>query len=186
MGDIEDCDGECRGRVEKWITSFIDVPGQISIVVYLRGCSLKCEDCQNCALQDGAEGGTVYRAAELADLLNTRKLPDWVCFQGGEPLDQSNFVQAVIARLHPHFRVAIYTGYIKRVVVNRHQNLLDMPRVLMLKAGQFMKRKRIYDKFLATTNQELFVKRAADRRWERIAWFAGDGGRLSEIFADLT
>jgi hypothetical protein len=155
------------GKVERCITSFLDVPGQIACVVYFRGCSIRCDGCQNCELRDPEAGGTWWSAGALASHLNSKRLPSWVCFQGGEPLDQPAFLEAVIERLDPRFKVAIYTGYGATRSLIRHRGLLSRPSVRMFKAGPFIQARRVMGSFLATSNQELFVKTV---EWEPVRW----------------
>ena len=172
IGDIEDLaqtKNSQDGLLEKWITSFIDVPGQIACVVYLRGCSIKCEDCHNCALQS-SEGGKRVTAEWLAGELNKKTLPTWICFQGGEPLDQAPFVKKTIKLLDSRFSVALYTGYGRRVAFQNYPDILELPNVKMLKAGNFIKRQRVYDLFLATSNQELLYKPLNVCTWTKIDW----------------
>jgi organic radical activating enzyme len=178
MVDIEDLFQ--TGLVERWIISFIDVPGQIACVVFVRGCSIKCQDCHNCALQNKNEGGTLYTAATLAAILNAKHLPNWICFQGGEPLDQSEYVIQVIRLLDPRFHIAIYTGYNFNIAFKKYFALMDLPNVRMLKAGPYINVKRIHDKFLATSNQKLFVKTI--NVWEPVQWQDLTKQNLASIF----
>lgn len=168
--DIEDlANNPLVGKVEGWVTSFLDVPGCIACVVYLRGCSIRCQDCHNCKLQNIHGGGQWMSPAELAAALNAKRLPQWVCFQGGEPFDQAGYVERVIALLDPRFKIALYSGYCLRVLQRRHGRLLAEPRVRLLKAGPFVRSKRVTGRFLATSNQELLLRNyGAD--WRSVPW----------------
>ena len=167
------------GWVEKWATSMVDVPGQIACVVYLRGCSIRCEDCHNCALQ--SPGGTAYTAQGLAAELNKRQLPGWICFQGGEPTDQAAFLESVVDQLDQRLRVALYTGRSYKAAQRRCPDLVNHHRVCMLKAGPFIKPKRVQGRFLATSNQELFVRTKGD--WMRLDWLALSSEALASAVA---
>ncbi|KAJ3081006.1 hypothetical protein HK102_002644 [Quaeritorhiza haematococci] len=150
--------------------SFIDVPGQIATVIFLRGCSIRCADCHNCALQQRGPEHLPTHSDTLVEKLNAHRLPEWLCFQGGEPLDQSEFVEQLIKDVDGRFRISIYTGYSSRVVFRKHgSGLLANDNVRMLKCGKFMRERRVHGKFLATTNQQVFVKNA-EGQWDEIDW----------------
>jgi len=170
--DIEDFTGCNIGYVERTNLSFIDVPGQIATVVFVRGCSIRCPDCHNCELQsfDETRKTTVD---EVVSKLNELELSQWICFQGGEPLDQADFVRAIIEKLKPSFKVCIYSGYNMELVKRKHKALLALPNVRMIKAGKFLLKKRIYDKFLATTNQRVILKHkvgSEETQWDELDW----------------
>jgi len=171
--DIEDFAGCTIGYVERTNLSFIDVPGQIATVVFVRGCSIRCPDCHNCELQsfDETRKTTVDK---VVSKLNELELSQWICFQGGEPLDQADFVRAIIEKLKPSFKVCIYSGYNMELVKRKHKDLLALPNVRMVKAGKFLLKKRIYDKFLATTNQRVILKHQVDSddktQWDELDW----------------
>jgi hypothetical protein len=182
MQDIEDIGSTSAddiGLVERWATSLIDVPGRIACVVFVRGCSIKCKDCHNCALQDKLGGGRLMHAAALADAINRKHLPEWVCFQGGEPMDQAKFVTSVVALLEPRFKVAIYTGYSTPRAFRRAPALLGTPSVQMLKAGPFIGARRVHGRFLATANQQLQLK-GPDGCWRRLDWMNLDSTALCD------
>ena len=109
-------------------------------------------------------------------------MPTWVCFQGGEPLDQPDFVKSVIDALDDRFKVAIYTGYAYNLVKRRHSWLFSHPKIYMIKAGPFMQAKRVYNKFLATTNQQLFYK-DAEKIWNPLDWTTMEVENLFKYFA---
>jgi organic radical activating enzyme len=179
--DIEDI-GEKTGLVERFTLSLLDVPSKIACVVFLRGCSIKCKDCHNCALQDATKGGQIMTASSLANLLNKKKLPEWICFQGGEPLDQLEFVINVVTLLDSRFNVAIYTGNNPQKTFKKiAPQLLAIPCVKMLKAGPFIQAKRVYGHFLATSNQELYSKNQ-NGDWIKIDWLNMNTDELCAVF----
>lgn len=65
--------------------SFIDFPGHLSAVVFLRGCNLRCPYCHNEQLLT-REGTAAMSEAALRDFLFSRRRQlDGVVFSGGEP-----------------------------------------------------------------------------------------------------
>lgn len=103
-----------------------DGPG-IRTTVFLKGCSLRCRWCHNPeGLAPGPQeivsvggrrvAGRVYRADELADILNRQSeilaMNDGgVTFSGGEPLHQAPFVAEVIDRLEGVHVLLDTSGY---------------------------------------------------------------------------
>ena len=64
--------------------SFIDFPGRLSAVVFLRGCNLRCPYCHNAELI--ADGPGLIDEADLEAFLTSRRgRLDGVVFSGGEP-----------------------------------------------------------------------------------------------------
>ena len=153
------------GYVENIRFSFIDIPSQISLVIFFRGCSIKCKDCQNCHLQTKDETKKV-NIDYVMKYIDGKKLNNWICFQGGEPFDQPLFLYNIIKRLNK--KVCIFTGYEFRIIKSKYKNILDLTNVIMIKAGKFILQKRIYNKFLATTNQKLFFK--INNKFEEFDW----------------
>lgn len=67
--------------------STIDYPGKIAYVIFLRGCSRKCEYCQNKELWDGENYIDVKDIFKMIDNLDNR-FYQAIVISGGEPLDQ--------------------------------------------------------------------------------------------------
>jgi pyruvate formate lyase activating enzyme len=67
--------------------STIDYPGKLSFVIFLRGCSRKCDYCQNKELWDGENYIEIEKIFEMIDKLDNR-FYQAVVISGGEPLDQ--------------------------------------------------------------------------------------------------
>lgn len=91
--------------------SIVDGPG-LRVVVYAQGCQHHCDECHNQNLWD-SEGGTVYRADELLEIiigLNPRGTG--VTFSGGEPFDQAiGFGWLALELSKRGYSVATFTGY---------------------------------------------------------------------------
>ncbi|MBW1997729.1 MAG: anaerobic ribonucleoside-triphosphate reductase activating protein [Deltaproteobacteria bacterium] len=72
--------------------SFIDFPGRISSVLFLRGCNFRCPYCHNPELARGAGGGNGNRLDEedvYCFLAQRRGFLDGVVVSGGEPTLQA-------------------------------------------------------------------------------------------------
>ena len=77
--------------------------------IYFTGCSRGCPYCFNRRLQDNAEG-KIYTIDSIINKLSDVK---WVCFIGGEPLQQDiKEMNQLIRRLHKHKKkVAVFTSF---------------------------------------------------------------------------
>lgn len=146
---------DITGYVEVIRTSFIDIPSQIASVVFFRGCSIKCKDCQNCCLQT-FDPTKLVSSNKIVYEINEKKLNNWVCFQGGEPFDQPDFLYTIIKNIKKN--VCIFTGYSHNIVFHKYNQILDLPNVKMVKTGNYISSKKIQNKFLATTNQKVYLK----------------------------
>lgn len=72
-------------------TSFIDYPKEISMVVFTKGCNMRCPYCHNKELE---EKELLYTTADVLAFLNKRKgLVDAITISGGEPTLQEGLVE---------------------------------------------------------------------------------------------
>ena len=131
----------------RWNRSLVDGPG-VRTVVFLQGCDLHCEGCQNPSTWEiGA--GTELTVDELADCIKANVQNKKVTISGGEPLVQSEAVVALLDRLQG-FDIALYTGH---SITEVPQAILD--RVTYIKTGNFQQNKKTTTKpFVGSTNQE--------------------------------
>lgn len=100
---------------------FIEIPGQISLNIYVQGCSIGCKGCQNANLQSFIDGIGIAED-QMQDVLNRYELPTWVCWLGGEPTDQpEDFVKFNKLFNRNNYKVCLYTGRLFKDI----QHLLD-------------------------------------------------------------
>ncbi len=113
--------------------SLVDGPGLRS-VVFLQGCDLCCEGCQNQALWELNEG--IERDIdELVSELESKMINKRLTISGGEPLLQVNELIYFVDKLHAKgFDLAIYTGHSKDEIPSEILQKLNY-----LKTGQFIK-----------------------------------------------
>jgi len=96
-------------RISSIETSFLDHPNHTTMIVFMSGCSLRCPNCQNPALQDpnaGSEASVSDIKAELAK----RPLCRSITFSGGDPLFQQNELISFCKELSQFVPIAVYTG----------------------------------------------------------------------------
>ena len=90
--------------------TYVDGPGQRT-AVFLQGCSIRCQGCQNMHLWQ-AGGGVNVAVADLAEKLVAIGLP--ITITGGEPFDQAGELAQLLRLLcaaHPQPHVIVYSGY---------------------------------------------------------------------------
>jgi pyruvate formate lyase activating enzyme len=72
-------------------TSFIDYPKEISMVVFTKGCNMRCPYCHNKELE---EKELLYTTGDVLSFLKKRKgLVDAITISGGEPTLQEGLVE---------------------------------------------------------------------------------------------
>jgi anaerobic ribonucleoside-triphosphate reductase activating protein len=144
-----------HGRIARICTSFIDVPGKIAIAIYFSGCSLRCKDCQNKELWD-KNGGQEFRLEKLLAKIDEHPLADSVVFLGGEPTDQSDFLEELCKNIKNKEKV-LYTG---REFENLSQELLN--NIDMIICGPYKSDLHIGG-WPASSNQRVLMKKGS--RW---------------------
>ena len=113
--------------------SLVDGPG-LRTVVFLQGCDLCCEGCQNQALWELNEG--VERDIdELVCELESKMINKKLTISGGEPLLQAQGLMAFVDKLYAkNFDIALYTGHSKDEIPSE-----ILQRLNYLKTGRFEK-----------------------------------------------
>lgn len=90
-------------------TSFLDYPKLTTMLVFMSGCSLRCPNCHNPALQDQNIGSEVTME-ELKHELIKRPLCRSITFSGGDPLFQSETLISFCKELSRVAKIGVYTG----------------------------------------------------------------------------
>lgn len=99
-------------------TGFIEVPTQISLNIYVQGCKLRCNGCQNQDLQP-FDGGTVINLEDLPKIMKHRDLPTWICWLGGDAVYQPDgFLSFNRFFRKNNYKVCLYTGKLFSEVKN--------------------------------------------------------------------
>ena len=145
-----------EGRIANIVTSFIEIPGKICSSIYFSGCPFKCSGCQNPDLQN-IDNGTLISSDEIIGNINENLLATWVCFLGGEPFYQSDFLYHLCHQITKP--IGIYSGYDFNVLQNKYKHIIDLPNVKFLKAGKFMIHLLNDIEFPITSNQKVYLKK---------------------------
>lgn len=102
-------------------TGFIEIPGQISLNIYVQGCKFNCKGCQNPDLIP-FEGGLKVTEEDIKQILETKKLAHWICWLGGDATFQPEGFKAFNKIFKSSNRsVCLYTGQ----KINDIKHLLD-------------------------------------------------------------
>jgi len=95
-------------------TGFLEVPDKISLNLYAQGCSIQCPNCHNKHLWEFSNKRSYnLKEEEFINILKSKNdIVKWICFLGGEPLDQ--FHETILfAKLSKDekFNTCLYSGY---------------------------------------------------------------------------
>jgi len=136
-------------------TSFIEIPSVISTAIYLTGCSFNCPECQNKELQNILYGKKTS-VQEILNIINENTLAKWVCFLGGEPFYQSEFLFELCKKIEKP--IGIYTGNEFGIVNDKYKNIIDLPNIKFLKTGRYDLNLIKQNEFPITSNQNVYLK----------------------------
>ena len=113
--------------------SLVDGPG-IRTVLFLQGCDIHCNGCQNKSTWDIKNGKTIL-VDDLVDQLNKKVFNKKITISGGEPLLQKEALLELVKKLKENdFNIALYTGHEKEDVPIE---IID--NINYLKTGRFQK-----------------------------------------------
>ncbi|MBI5883045.1 MAG: radical SAM protein [Elusimicrobia bacterium] len=112
-------------------------PGE-RFVVWTQGCSLACPGCLNRGLWD-RDSGTGIEVRELAARAAASGCRG-VTLSGGEPLEQSVAVAALLSALDPRLDSVVFTGFTIDEVRADPARAAALDRADMLIAGRFQER----------------------------------------------
>jgi len=149
-----------NGHIASFQTSFIDIPSQIAYDIYFTGCPIKCKGCQNPELQD-INIGKIYTIDDAINEINKNKLVKWVCLLGGEPLFQPEFVYELCKKLEHN--IGIYSGYDFDIIKVKYSNIINLPNVKYIVAGQYIQELEVMDRYPLTLNKKIYYKK--DNEW---------------------
>jgi anaerobic ribonucleoside-triphosphate reductase activating protein len=117
-------------------------------VIFLQGCDLRCEGCQNKATWD-IEKGTLFEILELAKILREKCKNKKLTISGGEPLLQADVLAELLEELKD-FDLCLYTGHELNEVP---ENILKYLKYV--KVGRYIEKLRTTTKpFVGSKNQQ--------------------------------
>lgn len=111
-------------------TGFIDVPGQISMNIYVQGCKHCCPGCHNPDLQSFC-GGSKICIKDIDKLVSEYGLCKWVCWLGGDAIYQPDAFKEFNKEFKKYnLDICLYTGsYIQDIkdLINDVDLVIDGP-----------------------------------------------------------
>lgn len=139
-----------------------DGPG-IRSVLFLQGCSMKCEGCHNVSAKNKGEGVILdidYLAEYIIGNCNNKKLT----LSGGEPLEQwGSLKELVIALKKNNFNICLYTGWDEEKIPERVFELMDY-----IKCGAFVSSLSCEEvNYVGSSNQKLY-KKDMNNCWNKV------------------
>jgi len=128
-------------------------PGK-RLLLYLKGCTLRCEGCINPHLWS-FEGGTMMAAKDIVDLCEKENV-EGITVHGGEPLDQAEELLPLVQMVKKlHKTVILFTGYIKKELNHIQCKIWNHADIVV--AGRFQMNKRnVHLQFRGSTNQRIY------------------------------
>jgi len=96
--------------------TMIDFPGKLAVVVFLKGCNLRCKYCHNPSLVEEGKGEITWDEV-LAFLRKRQGFLEGVVFSGGEPTFQDSLPVAIEEVKELGFAVGLHTnGYYPGII----------------------------------------------------------------------
>lgn len=163
------------GHVANIVTSFIEIPSKICLSVYFSGCVFNCIGCQNPELQDLNYGKKMH-IGDVLNVINKNKLARWVCFLGGEPFFQYDFLLNLCKNINKS--IGIYTGNSIDTIFEKYPEILSLDNVKFIKTGKYIELLKCNNEFPITSNQMVYVKKNND-------WVLCHSRNINEISIEL-
>lgn len=109
--------------------------------IWVQGCSIRCEGCLSKDTWARCSEYDIAIDRFLASCRNWIRECDGVTISGGEPFDQPEALAHLLSGIRDVCRgdILVYSGYSHRVLIKRHQSILEHIDVLI--SGPFMKNK---------------------------------------------
>lgn len=143
------------GYIADIVTSFIEIPGQISTCIYFTGCPFDCEGCHNQTLKNKLNGKLVT-IEYILKCINDNTLAKWVCFIGGEPFYQPQLLYNLCSRITKP--IGIYTGNNYSTLLLQYSEIIQLSNVKFLKTGKYISQLTNELEYPITTNQKVHLK----------------------------
>ena len=137
--------------------SIVDAVG-IRYVIFLQGCTIGCNGCQNKKTQD-VNGGIEVDVEDVFNDINSHYLIDGVTFSGGEPFLQVQEcikLAKMIRKERPELNIWSYSGYTFEHLIENSENIEFLKLIDVLVDGPFvLSKKTLTIPFRGSSNQRL-------------------------------
>jgi anaerobic ribonucleoside-triphosphate reductase activating protein len=140
-------------RVARFLErSLANGPGE-RCVVWVAGCSLRCDGCINRELWDPGCGQDV-EVGTLASRINAVDGLRGVTLSGGEPLDQAEAVAEFLGLLRSDLDRVLFSGYSREEMDSDPRKAAVLARVDLVVAGRYQREQALADDpWRASSNQ---------------------------------
>ena len=152
MPSLKDIRLRVAGVIEE---SIVDGPG-LRFVLFLQGCRLHCEGCQNPQTWD-FEGGTLVPGDEVLARIKADPLVHGVTFSGGEPFEQAEaLLPLALALMEQGYHLMAYTGYTLEQLLQKPACRALLECLDLLVDGPFIEAQKSLDlRFRGSCNQRI-------------------------------
>lgn len=148
----------------------------LATTLWFCGCKVRCGGCHNSPLIQFKSEGTLELKRVKQELIERRKLTEWLVFIGGNPLDSIDSVLE-IARFAKelNYKQFMYTGYTLKEVENvlTHDQYLEVLNLFeYMKVGKYDSSlskscfKEAESYFFETINQSILKSNPDKQTWE--------------------
>lgn len=147
-------------NISQLSTGFIEIPGSISLNIYVQGCEKRCPGCQNPELQSFSGGQKLF-LKDVNEMLSDFPMSKWICWLGGDAVYQPDSLREFNKVFKEKgLRVCLYTG--KQFNQLLDLNILD--NIDMVIDGEWYG-KSVQD---SDTNQQIYLKDGGI--WYHLTW----------------
>ena len=149
--------------------SIVDGPG-LRFVLFLQGCRLHCEGCQNPQTWD-FEGGTLVSGDEVLARIKADPLVHGVTFSGGEPFEQAEaLLPLALALKEQGYHLMAYTGYTLEQLLQKPEYRAFLESLDLLVDGPFIEAQKSLDlRFRGSRNQRILnIPASRENGWQAV------------------
>jgi anaerobic ribonucleoside-triphosphate reductase activating protein len=152
MTALKDIQLRVAGVIEE---SIVDGPG-LRFVLFLQGCHIHCEGCQNPQTWD-FEGGTLVSAAEVLERIKRDPIVHGVTFSGGEPFEQAEALLPLASALKEQgYHLMAFTGYTLDYLCQKPECRAFLEKLDLLVDGPYIEAQKSLDlRFRGSRNQRI-------------------------------
>lgn len=138
--------------------SFVDTDG-LAFSIFFQGCTRGCKNCHNPDLLDHTGGEVVTIDSIMAKIMELDKVYDYVCFLGGEPMEQEDALYVLLRKVRGlGIKTWLYTGFDYEQIPKR---ITEQCNVIV--AGAYIE-SLATDSFPASSNQVIIRNNKLRRR----------------------
>lgn len=134
------------------------------MLLFLQGCSIRCEGCVNRHLWDFGRGDDAT-TDEIIAVCKENQV-EGITLHGGEPLDQADGLYPIVKELKDSgFTIILFTGYNKKELTLNQRKIWDLSDMII--CGKFdLNKRNIYLQFRGSTNQRIIRRKGKYKHYQ--------------------